>query len=108
MKTNITKISQEWQAMLACDTMPLFEISLVNGEYLIVDIELLAEKEEIRFSFDTYAKEVFFSGQIKYCNSCLFALPISEYDESLDELLQEIHSEVLEGFILPNGLCPTE
>lgn len=117
MKTNIAKINQEWNAMLERGTMPCFEIELKGGEYLLVDLELCDVpdqanicdvQKEIRFSFDSMNLKTWFSGNIRTIHDCKFALPISEYDESLDELLQEIHSEILEGFILPNRLYPTE
>ncbi len=108
MKTNIQKISQEWQAMLERGTMPLFEIELKDGEYLLVDLELFAESEEICFSFDSMSLETCFSGNIKQYHDCKFALPIVEFDDSLDALLEVIYQEISEGFILPNDLFPRE
>jgi hypothetical protein len=108
MKTNIQKISQEWQAMLERGTMPLFEFALKDGEYLIVNLELFADLEEIRFSFDSMNLKTWFSGNIKEIHDCRFALPITEYDDSLDALLEVIYQEIMEGFILPNGFLPSE
>jgi hypothetical protein len=108
MKTNIQKISQEWQAMRERGTMPLFEIELKNKEYLLVELELYPSFEEIRFSFDSMNLPSHFSGNIKQYHDCAFALPITEYNDNLDELLQVIYEEISEGFILPNDLFPNE
>ena len=107
MKTNIQKILQEWhKAIFLCNTMPIFEIELKDGEYLLVDLELNAELEEIRFSFDSMNLKTWFSGNIKTYHNCEFALPIREYDGSLDALLEVVMQEISEGFILPNDLYP--
>lgn len=108
MKNNIQKISQEWQAMLERGTMPLFEIELKDGEFLLVDLELFADLEEIRFSFDSMNLKPWFSGNIKTYSDCGFALPVTEYDDSLDELLEVVMQEISEGFICPNNLHPNE
>lgn len=117
MKTNIAKISQEWQAMLNCGKMPLFEIKLKDGEYLLVDLELCDNpdqanitnvQKEIYFSFDSMNLKTWFSGNIKEYHDCRFALPITEFDDSLDELLEVVMQEISEGFILPNDLYLSE
>jgi len=108
MKTNIQKISQEWQATCGRGTMPLFEFALKDGEYLIVNLELFADLEEIRFSFDSMNLKTWFSGNIKQYHDCKFALPIVEFDDSLDALLGVVYLEIMEGFILPNGFLPSE
>lgn len=117
MKTNIAKISQEWQAMLERGIIPLFEIELKDGEYLLVDLELcdvpdqaniFEVQKEIRFSFDSMNLKTWFSGNIKTYHDCRFALPITEYDDSLDELLEAVMQEITEGFILPNNLYLSE
>lgn len=108
MKANIAKINQEWQDMLSSNTMPLFEIELKGGEYLLCDLEFFPELEEIRFCFDSLNLKTWFSGNIRKIHDCKFALPITEGDDSLDELLEVVYQELSEGFILPNGLYPTE
>jgi hypothetical protein len=108
MKTNIQKISSEWQAMRERGTLPLFEIELKNNEYLLVDLELYPSFEEIRFTFDSMNLPSHFSGNIKQYHDCKFALPITEYDDSLDALLEVIYEEISGGFILPNDLSPRE
>jgi hypothetical protein len=108
MKTNIQAISQQWENMLPGNTIPCFELELKDGEFLLVDLELFADLEEIRFSFDSMNLKTWFSGNIKEIHDCKFALPITEFDDNLDELLQVIYQEISEGFILPNDLFPRE
>lgn len=108
MKSNIAKIQQEWQAMLSSNTMPLFEIELKDSEYLLCDLEFFPDLEEIRFCFDSLNLKTWFSGNIRTIHDCKFALPITEYDESLDALLEVVYQEITEGFILLNNLYPEE
>jgi len=107
MKT-IEKITNEWQAMLSRGTMPLFEFELKNDEYLIVDIELNADKEAFIFSFDSMDLKTWFSGNVKMVHDCKFSFPLDDYFDNLDYYFQEIYMEVLEGFIIPNNLLPRE
>lgn len=95
----------------------MFEIGLKNGEYLLVDLELCDKSDkanicdvqkEIHFSFDSMNLKTWFSGNIRTIHDCKFALPITEYDDSLDTLLEVVYQEVFEGFILPNNLYPEE
>ena len=108
MKTNIAKIQQEWDAMLQRGTMPAFELELKDGEYLLVDLVFIPTFEEIRFSFDSMNLKTWFSGNIRTIHDCSFALPVTEYDDSLDALLQCIYEEINQGFIWPNDLYPNE
>lgn len=105
MKT-IEKIRQEWQAMVSRGTMPLFELELKNDEYLLVDLELFPELEEICFSFDSMDLPVHFSGNVKTIHDCKFAIDLTEYDCGLDGILELIYEEIIEGFICPNQLFP--
>lgn len=84
--------------------MPIFEIELNNGDYLLVDLELVSEFKEIRFSFDTMNLKTWFSGETKILNEHLFSISYSEWHGSLDSILEFIYGEVLEGFIIPNNL----
>ena len=106
--TNFSDICTYWCVMLEQGKIPVFEIELKDNEYLLVDLELNVELEEIRFSFDSMNLKTWFSGSIKSYNENHYALPITEYDDSLDALLELVYQELSEGFILPNGLYPTE
>ena len=103
--SNSESIVQQWRkAVILCNTMPIFEIELKNDEYLIVDLELMIESKEIQFSFDTMNLKTWFSGETKILNEHLFSVSYAGSEFSLDEILQFIYDEVLEGFIVPNDL----
>ena len=50
---NIKKaINNQWQAMLNYGKIPCFEIEMINGDYLLVDVDYQAGNNYISFSFD--------------------------------------------------------
>ena len=53
---------QEWKSMIERGTMPLFEIEIINDEYLLVNLE--CTNEGIEFSFCSNDKPVSFDGVI--------------------------------------------
>ena len=66
---NIKKaINSQWQAMLNYGKIPMFEIELINGDYLLVDIDYREGDDYISFSFPSFDNDclpVFFDGEIK-------------------------------------------
>lgn len=108
MTSNFEIIVQQWENMLSHGTIPCFEFELNNGEYLLVDLELNENKKEIIFSFDSMNLKTWFSGNVKTYHDCRFALPIDDYCESLDQVLEVIFEEINEGFIIPNRLFKTD
>ena len=56
------KLFQEWQDMINSGTLPIFEIELIDDEYLLVNLEL--NNDGIEFSFDGDDKPVYFDGEI--------------------------------------------
>lgn len=102
--SNTESIVQQWENMLSSGKMPLFEIELNNGEYLIVDLVILPEFKDILFCFDTMDLKTWFSGETKILNERLFSVSYAEWYGSLDSILEFIYGEVLEGFIIPNNL----
>ena len=100
---NIKKaINSQWQAMLNYGKIPLFEIELSNGDYLIVDIDYQAGNNYISFSFDD-SLPVFFDGEIKK-HGGNYHVMLDPYFESLDSYLQLIYDNIIEGYIIPNDL----
>jgi len=88
---------KQFQAMTS---LPLFELPLRGGDYLIV--ELSTDEKGVYFSFDSGDKPLHLSSNIESsgCNHRL------QWDDclTLDEHLQDAYQEVLEGFIIPNDL----
>lgn len=104
-KYTIERLQNDWQAMLDRGTIPLFEIGVNHAdEYLIVDIEF--DSNGLIFTLGIDGDARYFSGNVKQHDGGGF---IYEFDEpeflqSLDYYLQEVYQEIVEGFILPNGL----
>jgi len=100
---NIKKaINSQWQAMLNYGRIPLFEIELSSGDYLIVDIDYTQGDDFISFSFDN-SLPVFFDGEIKKHGS-QYHVMLDECFSSLDSYLELIYNNIIEGYILPNNL----
>lgn len=100
---NIKKaIYSQWQAMLNYGRIPLFEIELSNGDYLVVDIDYTKGNDYISFSFDD-SLPVFFDGEIKKHGS-QYHVMLDECFDNLDSYLQLIYNNIIEGYIIPNDL----
>ena len=101
-----TAIYNQWQAMLNYGKIPMFEIALSNGDYLLVDIDYTQGNEYISFSFDDNLP-VFFDGEIKKHGSS-YRVILDECFDNLDSYLELIYENILEGYIIPNDLLLCE
>lgn len=93
-------INAQWQAMINSGRIPVMEYKMSNG-WLTVDIEY--KGDYFLFSFDQDNKPCFFDGCITGQDN-FYHYPIDECFDSLDYYLQEIAGNIIEGFLLPNGL----
>lgn len=105
IKTVKTAINAQWQAMIQAGRIPAMEWKMVNGDWLMVDIEY--KGDYFLFSFDQDNKPCFFDGCIAGQDN-FYHYPIDACFNSLDHYLQEIAGNIIEGFLLPNGLCACE
>jgi len=104
---NIKKaIYNQWQSMLNYGKIPMFEIELNNGDYLIVGIDYTQGNDYISFSFDD-SLTVFFDGEIKKHGS-QYHVMLDPYFESLDSYLEIIYNNIIEGYIIHNDLLLCE
>jgi len=104
---NIKKaINSQWQTILNYGRIPLFEIALNNGDYLIVDIDYREGDNFISFSFDD-SLPVFFDGEIKKHGS-QYHVMLDDCFSSLDSYLELIYNNIIEGYIIPNDLLSCE
>jgi hypothetical protein len=109
-----SKLAEQFENMRC---MPLFEIAMINDNYLLVDLSVEYRKSKtgssypvgIRFTFDQRSPDspyallnVSFDGNVKGKNGS-YLYPFDDCF-SLDEHLQEIYGNIMEGFILPNNL----
>jgi len=100
---HITGIKNEWQDMLGRGVIPMFEIELIDGEYLDVDLGIVGNG--IYFTFDQYGLPVYFDGDIISGGDGVYVLPFDEYEYmTLQDMLEVIMDNIREGFINPNGL----
>jgi len=95
-------INSQWQEMLNYGKIPMFEIELSNSEYLIVDIDYQTGDDYISFSFDDSLK-TWFNGDIKK-HGGRYHVILDDCFDNLDNYLELIHANILEGYILPNNL----
>jgi hypothetical protein len=100
---NITGIKNEWQEMLGRGVIPMFEIELIDGEYLDVDLGIVGNG--IYFTFDQDGLPVYFDGDIISGGDGVYVLPFDEYEYmTLQYMLDVIMGNIQDGFIAPNGL----
>lgn len=100
---NIKKaINSQWQNMLNYGKIPMFEIELSGGDYLIVDIDYKQGDDFISFSFDD-SFPVFFDGEIKKHGGG-YRVMLDVCFDNLDSYLQVIYDNIIEGYIIPNDL----
>ena len=100
---NIKKaIGKQWQSMLDHGIIPMFEIELSNGDYLIVNIDYQAGNNYISFSFDD-SLPAYFDGEIKKHGS-EYRVMLDECFDNLDSYLQLIYDNIIEGYIIANDL----
>ena len=95
------RIKAQRQVMIQAGRIPVMEWKMSNGDWLMVDIEY--KGDYFLFSFDQDNKPVFFDGCITGQDN-FYHYPIDEYSDSLDHYLQEIADNIIEGYLLPNGL----
>ena len=104
---NIKKaIYNQWQSMLNYGRIPLFEIELNNGDYLLVNIDYQQGDDFISFSFDD-SLPVFFDGEIKKHGGG-YKVMLDDCFDNLDSYLELIYENILEGYIIPNDLMLCE
>ena len=97
-----TAINSQWQAMLNYGKIPLFEIEVINGDYLIVNIIYRQGDDFISFYFDD-SLPVFFDGEIIKHGS-QYHVMLDPYFESLDSYLELVYNNIIDGYIIPNDL----
>lgn len=112
-------INAQWQAMINAGLIPAMEFSIIGNDFVVVDIELpttqyrdiqtgelireTLEKDYICFSFDQMGKGVWFDGDIKGKDN-FYRISLDSCFDNLDYYLQRIGENIMEGFIIPNGL----
>lgn len=103
---NINKIvknlKSEMETFISRGGMFCFEYRTAEDDHLLVDLEIV--KKGIEFSFDSNNLPCHFSGEVVKIHSNRYLLKANSFTETLDEYLQTIHEEIMEGYLLPNEL----
>ena len=86
----------------ALNCLPLFEFEIANDDHLLVNLAMT--RKGIEFRFDADGKKEFFSGDIIKTGKNSFLLKCDRYTDNLDSYLEQIHSEIMEGYIMPHNL----
>lgn len=81
----------------------IFEYKISETDYLVVELSLSKDNQEIEFSFDSDNKKTWFSGEVITINDNRYKITVDP-DMSLDDHIQLIDQEMTEGYLLPNGL----
>lgn len=102
MENTKKAINSQWQAMLNYGKIPCFEIEMINGDYLLVDIDYQEGNNYISFSFDD-SLPVWFDGEVKK-HGGNYHVMLDECFSSLDSYLELIYNNIIEGYIIPNDL----
>tara|TARA_R110000851_G_scaffold264328_1_gene416889 strand:+ start:843 stop:1520 length:678 start_codon:yes stop_codon:yes gene_type:complete len=100
-----TTIGKQWDEMLSRGIMPLFELEIINDEYLLVELSIV--DKGIEFVFDSDNKPVSFDEEIVLIHDNRYLLPFDDND-NLDRNLEIIMQNLNEGYLLPNNLDRNE
>lgn len=97
-----TAIYNQWQSMLNYGKIPMFEIEMINGDYLLVDINYTEGNDYISFSFDD-SLPAYFDEEIKK-HGGEYRVMLDECFDNLNSYLQLIYDNIIEGYIIANDL----
>lgn len=101
-------IVQQWERMLQSGRVPILEYPLSTGDYLVVEVSLKQHggKVWLMVDFDTMGYNLHKMHGLKKstCGVTCSYLVNDFFDDSLDELLRMIDTDIIEGFLMPNGL----
>jgi len=105
-------IYKQYNEMLDNGILPIMEFELANGEFctVILGITDKQNKEHQGVLFDienSKCMPVWFDGVIEKVGS-VYCLPFDECFDNLDYYLEMISDNVLEGFLLANGIVLKE
>lgn len=83
--------------------LPLFELEMVDGDWLIVNLS--ADDKGIVFDFDQDGKDVWFDGEVEQLGEGRYLYPFCDWFD-LDSHLAEVLANIQDGFLSPNSLFP--
>lgn len=100
-------IYEQFQEMLSKGRLPIMEFELSTGDFLVVEVAV--HTEFIEFYGDFQDLPNYFDGIVKSQQRNWFHIDNEDMDGwSLDQLLEFIHDNIMEGFLIPNNLLPED
>lgn len=97
------KICKQFDDMLIQGSIPVFEFQC-KDEHGNVDwytFELSMHPDGVCLEFDATLK-TWFSGYVVKLSDYRYLLPFDDRFDNLDEYLEEINLEIIEGYLIPN------
>ena len=98
-------IMQDWAKCRSRGIIPMFEIELINDEWLLVHLDVT--ETSIEFNFDIEHGEPRFDGDVIGENGYYRIDYDPEYD-TLDRLLEYVMDNITEGYIGVYNLYPLD
>ena len=100
-------IYEQFQEMLSKGRLPLMEFELSTGDYLSVGI--MVEQGHTSVSADFLCLPVWFEEELAAVSGSEYRINLEDYpSDTLDHLLEFIHDNIMEGFLIPNNLLPED
>ena len=100
-------IYEQFQEMLSKGRLPLMEFELNTGDFLSVGI--MVEQGHTSVSADFLGLPTWFDGELEQMVENCYEIKEEDYpSDTLDHLLEFIHANILEGFLIPNNLLPED
>lgn len=103
-------IYEQFQEMLSKGRLPIMEFELNTGDYLVVGI--MVEQGHTSVSADFLCLPVWFEEELAAVSGSEYRINLEDYPfrniNTLDQLLEFIHDNIMEGFLIPNNLLPED
>ena len=100
MRIIIMTIYTEFQEFLNSHRLPIIELELLDGDYLIIDINV--DNDKITFTFDQQC-DTYFDGAIEGENGYYYYIYDNEFD-TLQSLFELVYANITEGYTGIHGL----
>ena len=102
----LAALSEQWQNRK--NLLDCFEFQTIDGGFIIVEVRCCFEPWNRGVFFNVGLPDdhsVYFSGQVKKRKgSFFFPFDLEFGPDQIDYYLSEVYSEIMEGYIIPNGI----
>lgn len=102
MKEFAQNIVNQFHNFIDNGGMPVIEYELKDGDF--VEVYIAVDDKGVLFELDTLGLKTYFSGDVQDTGGGVYRIKFDEFFTDLDYYLQNIDSEVTEGFLIPNDI----